>query len=106
MFRHIIKKEDPAGRWTIGDLTGYHGGLVRSARVKGKRVTGGGKKLMGLRLGEKATITYIDHTGAVTVRAIQPREFITLGRDSFVLAHCFLRGGMRYFRMDRIREIR
>jgi predicted DNA-binding transcriptional regulator YafY len=58
-----------------------------------------------LRLGEKATITYVDQTGVVTVREIQPREFITVGGDSFVLAHCYLRGGTRYFRMDRIRKI-
>ncbi len=105
VFRHIIGREDPGGSWTIGDLIGYHGDLVRPSRIRGKRITGEGKGLKGLRLGEKATITYIGQSGSVTVRVIQPREFITMGRDAYVLAHCFLRGGMRYFKLDRIKEI-
>lgn len=105
VFRHILRELDPAARWTVGDLTRFHGDLVRPSRIRAKRVAEGGSGFMGLRLGKKATITYVDQAGMVTVREIQPREFITMGRDTFVLAHCYLRGGMRYFKMDRIREI-
>jgi hypothetical protein len=105
VFKHAIKLQDPAGRWTIADLIGFHGSLIRFIKVKGKRITVPGKRMMGLQLGEKANITYVDHSGSITVRTIHPREFITVGSEAYVLAYCNLRGGTRYFKMDRIIEI-
>lgn len=102
VFRSAVRKEDRAARWVMDDLIGYHGNLIRFIRVKGRRITGEGKALMGLRLGEKAEITYEDHSGSVTVRTILPMEFITADGEAYVLAHCFLRDDKRYFRMSRI----
>ncbi|HPV42542.1 MAG TPA: exonuclease domain-containing protein [Spirochaetota bacterium] len=102
VFRSAIRKEDRAGRWVMDDLVGYHGNLIRFIRVKGKRITGEGKALMGLRLGQKAEITYEDYSGSVTVRTILPIEFITADGDAYVLAHCYLRDDRRYFNMGRI----
>lgn len=106
VFRSIIRKEDCDCRWTINDLIGYHGSLVRFIKVKGRRIAGKGKSLMGLRLGEKSNITYRDHAGTITERTILPVEFITADRDAYVLAHCYLRNEVRYFNMERIIDIR
>ncbi|MBP7735279.1 MAG: WYL domain-containing protein [Spirochaetes bacterium] len=106
VFRNIVRKEDPSGLWTINDLVRYHGRLIRFIKVKGKRITGKGRSLMGLKLGEKADITYTDHSGTVTSRTILPMEFITAGGDAYVLAHCYMRNDKRFFRMDRISGIR
>ncbi len=106
VFRSVIGKEDPSGLWTINDLLRYHGRFIRFIKVKGKRITGQGKRFMGLKLGEKADITYTDHSGAVTIRTILPIEFITAGGDTYVLAHCYLRDDNRFFRVNRIGGIR
>lgn len=106
VFMNVLGQEDPSGLWTINDLVRYHGRLIHFARVKGKRITAKGKSLMGLKLGEKSDITYTDHSGAVTRRTILPIEFITAGGETYVLAHCYLRGDNRFFRMDRIDSIR
>jgi DNA polymerase III epsilon subunit family exonuclease len=105
VFRNALRKEDRAGRWTIDDLIGYHGSLIRFIKVKGKRITGEGKSMMGLKVGVKADITYKDHSGAVTVRTILPVEFITADGEAYVFAHCYLRDDKRYFNMSRIIDI-
>lgn len=105
VFRSVARLEDPDRCWTLGDLAGYHGSFVRSKRIRGKRISTPGQRSMGLQLGKTATITYRDQDGALTIRSIQPREFITVGNNAFVLAHCDLRGDIRYFRMDRIKAI-
>jgi DNA polymerase III epsilon subunit family exonuclease len=105
IFTRMIRQEDPEGNWTIADLINYHGNLIPFIKVRGRRIIGSGKRLMGLQLGAKANITYVDNSGAITVRTIHPREFITIGGQSYVLAHCSLRGDTRYFKMDRIIEI-
>jgi DNA polymerase III epsilon subunit family exonuclease len=105
VFKHVIKQQDKAGRWAIADLIAFHGNLIRFIKVKGKRITAPGKRMMGLQLGEKASITYVDQSGTITVRTIHPREFITIGSEAYVLAYCNLRGDTRYFKMDRIIEI-
>ncbi len=106
VFRNVIRKEDRSGRWTVDDLIGYHGSLIRFIKVKGKRITGEGKIMRGLKLGEKADITYMDHSGTVTSRTILPIEFITADGVAYVMAHCYLRDDKRYFNMDRITDIR
>ncbi len=105
VFRNAVRKEDRGGRWTLDDLVGYHGSLIRFIKVKGKRVSGEGKSLMGLKLGEKVDITYQDHSGTVTIRKILPIEFITADKEAYVLAHCYLRDDKRYFNMSRIIDI-
>jgi DNA polymerase III epsilon subunit family exonuclease len=105
VFKHAVKQQDKGGRWTIADLIAFHGNLIRFIKVKGKRITTPGKKMMGLQLGEKVSITYLDQEGSTTVRTIHPREFITIGSDAYVLAYCSLRGDTRYFKLDRIIEI-
>lgn len=105
VFHDVLRREDPENRWTVNDLLGYHGRLIRSSRVKARRLVGTGKKMMGIELGASISITYRDQSGVVTVREIRPREFITIGGDTYVLAHCSLRGDTRYFRMDRIISI-
>ncbi len=105
VFKHAVKQQDKAGRWTIADLVAFHGNLIRFIKVKGKRITEPGKKMMGLQLGEEASITYLDQSGTATVRTIHPREFITIGNEAYVLAYCSLRGDTRYFKLDRILEI-
>jgi DNA polymerase III epsilon subunit family exonuclease len=105
VFKHAVKQQDKTGRWTIADLIAFHGKLIRFIKVKGKRITIPGKRMMGLQLGEKVSITYVDQSGSTTVRTIHPREFITIGSEAYVLAYCSLRGDTRYFKLDRIIEI-
>jgi DNA polymerase III epsilon subunit family exonuclease len=102
VFRSAVRKEDRSGRWTMDDLIGYHGKLVRFIKVKGKRITGEGKRLMGLELGKKTEITYKDHSGVITARTIVPLEFITADDDAYVFAYCSLRDDKRYFNIRRI----
>ncbi|MBN2158709.1 MAG: WYL domain-containing protein [Spirochaetes bacterium] len=105
ILRDVLEREDPDNSWTLRDLVGYHGRLVQSGKGKGKRLAGAGKKMMGIELGGSVIITYADQSGAVTVREIHPREFISIGGVTYVLAHCSLRGDTRYFRLDRIIRI-
>lgn len=107
IFNDVIRREDPDGRWSLSDLRRYHGDFIRMTGGKRmKRVNAKGKKIRGIELGEAVDITYMDNAGKVTTRKIQPREFITVGEDVYVLAYCYLRGETRYFKMDRIIEPR
>ncbi|OHD64379.1 MAG: hypothetical protein A2176_01450 [Spirochaetes bacterium RBG_13_51_14] len=106
IFTDIIRSEDPHGVWTVSHLRNYHGAFVRLSGAKQvHRINKAGKKLKGIMLGKTVDITYIDQSGNVTKRKIHPREFITVGGETYLLAHCHLRGDTRYFKMDRIMEI-
>jgi DNA polymerase III subunit epsilon len=105
IFSDILRREDPNDRWTLADLRKYHGDFIRmSGGKKMKRVATRGKTIKGIELGKTVDISYMDNVGNVTTRTIQPREFITVGDDVYVLAYCQLRGETRYFRIDRIIE--
>jgi DNA polymerase III subunit epsilon len=107
IFSDVIRREDPDCRWSLSDLRKYHGDFIRMTGGKRmKRVSAKGKKIRGIELGGVVDITYMDNAGNVTTRKIQPREFITVGEEVYVLAYCFLRGENRYFKMDRILEPR
>jgi DNA polymerase-3 subunit epsilon len=107
IFTDVLSREDPENRWTLSDLRKYHGNFIRlTGGKKMKRIGTIGRKIKGIELGKTVDITYMDNAGNVTTRTIQPREFITVENDVYVLAYCHLRGDTRYFRMDRIIELR
>jgi DNA polymerase III subunit epsilon len=107
IFTDVLSREDPENRWTLSDLRKYHGNFIRlTGSKKMKRIGTIGRKIKGIELGKTVDITYMDNAGNVTTRTIQPREFITVENDVYVLAYCHLRGDTRYFRMDRIIELR
>ncbi len=103
IFSDIVRGQDPEGAWTLADLREFHGEYVRfTGRKHVKRSAGLSVEKTGIRLGARARITYTDQSGAVTVREIDPREFVTLGSTPYLLAFCYLRNDIRYFRLDRI----
>ena len=106
IFRHIMRKKDRDGTWRLSDLNRFHGNFFRMQRVNGKRIARSGKRINGIQLGEQVAISYVDQSGNMTFRLIIPREFITSDGETYVLAHCCLRDETRYFKMNRIVEVR
>jgi DNA polymerase III epsilon subunit family exonuclease len=102
ILRRIIRQKDSAGTWRLSDLTGYHGSFIQPKKSSWKRIADIGKRFMGIQLGSNVGIRYQDHTGMVTTRTINPREFITYHGETYVLAFCYLRNDMRYFNINRI----
>lgn len=106
LFTDIINREDPEGSWTVNELRDYHGPFERSRMTRKEgRMRSRSATVAGLRPGKRARITYADRSGARTVRDIEPREFITMEGAGYLLAYCYLREDVRYFRLDRIVSI-
>lgn len=56
-------------------------------------------------IGKDIKIRYKDTDGRVTSRVIHPREFIQYGKNSYILAYCYLRESERCFMASRIVSI-
>jgi len=53
-------------------------------------------------IGKDIKIRYRDTDGRVTSRVIHPREFVQYGKNSYILAYCYLRESERCFMASRI----
>jgi DNA polymerase III epsilon subunit family exonuclease len=103
VFRAIVAKLDPVGRWTLGDLVSVHGHPIASPIRPTRRQSSG--SFRGMRIGRKIRIRYCDSDGTVTEREIVPREFIRYGKRQYVIAHCMLRNSERSFNASRIIDV-
>lgn len=89
-----------SGESSFSDLIKIHGELVRPGITS---VSSAGKEVWrNICIGEEVTIKYMDSDGVVTRRHILPKEFLTYGKNNYILAHCFLRDSERCFMTSRI----
>ena len=103
IFRRCVKAKDPGRGWNFAQLNAYSGGaepsgLIQELQIKERR---GGKIVVG----KEVVIRYIDGEGNTTERKILPKKIYKKGKQTVVLAHCFLRDEERFFKVNRIDEV-
>jgi len=103
VFCETLKGFGLNGESTFSDLIRVHGDPVRPGMVS--ESSAGREVWRKICIGEEVTIRYIDSDGIVTKRQILPKEFLTYGKNNYILAHCFLRNSERCFMTSRIMEI-
>ncbi len=103
IFRDVLRLKDPGCRWTLADLTAFHGKLL-APRLKAD-LRRSGRVMPGLTVGQPAVIKYRDSSGNVTVRKIIPRKIVSDGKKEYIVAFCHLRGGERLFNTGRIESV-
>ncbi len=104
VFNETLKSSGLKGSATFADLLKIHGEPVHPGIVSGSSKAR--EVLKNLCIGEQATIRYVDSDGVVTERVILPKEFFSYGKNSYILAHCFLRDSERCFLASRIVSVR
>jgi DNA polymerase III epsilon subunit family exonuclease len=100
VFCETLKGFGLTGESAFSDLIKIHGDLVRPGMVS--ESSAGTEVWRKICIGEEVTIRYTDSDGIVTTRQILPKEFLTYGKNNYILAHCFLRGSERCFMTSRI----
>ncbi len=100
VFCETIKGFGLTGESTFSDLIKIHGDPVRPGMIS--ESSPGIEVWRNICIGEEVTIKYIDSDGVVTRRLILPKEFLTYGKNNYILAHCFLRDSERCFMTSRI----
>ena len=100
VFCETLKGFGLTGESTFSDLVKIHGDLVRPGIVSESSI--GREVWRNIVIGEEVTIRYIDSDGIITRRQILPKEFLTYGKNNYILAHCFLRDSERCFMTSRI----
>lgn len=103
VFCETLKGFGLTGESTFSDLIRIHGELVRPGIVSESSI--GTEVWRNICIGEEVTIRYIDSDGIATIRQILPKEFLTYGKNNYILAHCFLRDSERCFMTSRIMVI-
>lgn len=103
VFCETLKGSGITGESTFSDLLKIHGEMVSPGMTSESSV--GAEVWRNICIGEEVTIRYIDSDGVVTTRMILPKEFLKYGRNNYILAHCYLRGGERCFMTSRIMGI-
>lgn len=103
VFKNVIKYNDKRKNWTFHDLNHFQGKIERSGIIKEldfKECRG--KKIL---IGEEVNITYRDSKGSLTQRKIKPLKIFKRGKQTIIVAHCYLRGEQRFFKAGRIEKI-
>ena len=85
---------------TLGELLHMHGDPIGPG-LRYSRDTGR-DQWRRIVIGKDIKIRYKDTDGKVTSRIIHPREFIQYGKNSYILAYCYLRESERCFMASRI----
>lgn len=60
----------------------------------------------GVKARRRVWLRYLDEQGSATERDVDPYGVVQRGGRWYVAGHCYLRGGLRVFRLDRIDEAR
>lgn len=100
VFLEVLKGRGIEPDSTIDDVMNLHGDTVKPGISTAKPESA--TFIRKLSIGERVTIRYRDSDGNVTRRNILPVEFISYGKKSYILAHCYLRGSERCFMASRI----
>jgi len=100
VFCETLKGFGITGESTFSDLIKVHGELVLPGIVSESSI--GREVWRKICIGEEVTIKYKDSDGNITRRQILPKEFLTYGKNNYILAHCFLRDSERCFMTSRI----
>ncbi len=100
VFCETLKGFGLSGESTFSDLIRVHGDPVRPGMIS--ESSAGREVWRKICIGEEVTIKYIDSDGVATRRLILPKEFLTYGKNNYILAHCFLRDSERCFMTSRI----
>lgn len=100
VFCETLKGFGLTGDSSFSDLIRVHGDPVRPGMTSESSI--GTEVWRNICIGEEVTIKYIDSDGVVTRRQILPKEYLTYGKNNYILAHCFLRDSERCFMTSRI----
>jgi len=100
VFCETLKGFGITGESSFSDLIKIHGDLVRPGIVSESSF--GAEVWRKICIGKEVTIKYIDSDGIITRRQILPKEYLTYGKNNYILAHCFLRDSERCFMTSRI----
>ena len=104
VFAAMVRKFGGWENLTVGDLVKLQGGEILP--VEAQRLILPDFLEEALRQGRPLRIRYKDIRGALSVRVIQPQE-VSPGKGGviYLTGECFLRGGTRTFRLDRILQM-
>ncbi len=103
IFRNIIKRQDKRKNWTFTELNNIHGNIEKSEYIKelDKKFCRGGE----IKKGKICLIQYCDSQGQLTERKILPKKIYQRGKQTVIIAHCYLRKEERFFKAKRINKI-
>jgi DNA polymerase III epsilon subunit family exonuclease len=103
VFRNVIKLNDKRKTWTFHDLNQFQGKIEKSGIIKELDF----KECRKSRIvpGKVVEIRYRDAEGNVTERKILPKKIFKRGKQTIIVAYCYMRESERFFKTGRIESI-
>jgi len=98
--------EDLARRWdvtTLGELIAFQGGPIPYPQARALNLPPAIAE--ALESGGQVRMRYVDARGRESERVVRPLRVAPQGDSLYLVAHCYLRGEQRTFRLDRVVEM-